>query len=45
MTTDTPVLDAAFKGPVGSFNLDVAFKAPLAGVTALFGASGCGKTT
>tara|TARA_R110002124_G_scaffold63978_2_gene175199 strand:+ start:31687 stop:32799 length:1113 start_codon:yes stop_codon:yes gene_type:complete len=45
MNADTPVLDAAFKGPVGNFNLDVAFKAPLAGVTALFGASGCGKTT
>ncbi len=45
MNADTPVLDAAFKGPVGDFNLDVAFQAPLKGVTALFGASGCGKTT
>ena len=29
----------------GSFGLDVAFDAPTPGVVALFGASGCGKTT
>ena len=45
MNDKEPVLDAAFKGTVGNFALDVAFEAPLAGVTALFGASGCGKTT
>jgi len=45
MTSTAPALSAAFRGQVGSFTLDVAFEAPLAGVTALFGASGCGKTT
>lgn len=45
MTPESSGIDAAFKGAVGDFNLDVAFNAPLSGVTALFGASGCGKTT
>jgi molybdate transport system ATP-binding protein len=50
MTTETinetpSVLDAAFAGRIGGFDLDVGFQAPLSGVTALFGASGCGKTT
>ncbi|NEX21083.1 molybdenum ABC transporter ATP-binding protein [Thiorhodococcus mannitoliphagus] len=38
-------LDIAFKLDRGGFKLDVAFKAPGVGVTALFGRSGCGKTT
>lgn len=36
---------ARFHGQVGGFRLDVAFEAPGTGVTALFGASGSGKTT
>jgi molybdate transport system ATP-binding protein len=40
-----PVLSAAFAGTLGRFSLDVAFEAPLAGVTALVGSSGSGKTT
>jgi molybdate transport system ATP-binding protein len=39
------VLSAAFKGTLGAFDLDARFEAPLGGVTALFGASGSGKTT
>ncbi|WP_182085573.1 molybdenum ABC transporter ATP-binding protein [Aureimonas sp. ME7] len=42
---DDAAISAAFGGRLGSFDLDVAFRAPLAGVTALFGPSGCGKTT
>ncbi|AKR57065.1 Molybdenum transport ATP-binding protein ModC [Devosia sp. H5989] len=38
-------LSAAFTGELGAFRLDVAFDAPLDGVTALFGPSGSGKTT
>ncbi|MCB1488181.1 MAG: molybdenum ABC transporter ATP-binding protein [Bauldia sp.] len=38
-------IDAAFSGPLGAFNLDVAFSAPARGITGLFGPSGCGKTT
>lgn len=38
-------IDAAFKGQLGSFNLDVAFTAPAKGITAVFGQSGCGKTS
>lgn len=38
-------LDIAFRLDRGGFTLDVAFKAPGVGVTALFGRSGCGKTT
>ncbi|WP_293856162.1 molybdenum ABC transporter ATP-binding protein [uncultured Alsobacter sp.] len=36
---------ARFQGDVGGFHLDVDFEAPASGVTALFGASGSGKTT
>src|SRR5690606_3029527 len=36
---------ARFAARLGSFALDVEFTAPGRGVTALFGASGCGKTT
>jgi molybdate transport system ATP-binding protein len=36
---------AQFRGTIGKFALDAGFTAPAKGVTALFGASGCGKTT
>ena len=36
---------ARFAGSVGSFRLEVDFNAPMRGITAIFGASGCGKTT
>ena len=38
-------IDAAFSGTLGAFHLDVAFTAPMRGITGLFGPSGCGKTT
>ena len=38
-------IDAAFTGTVGTFQLDVAFTAPTRGITAVFGQSGCGKTS
>lgn len=38
-------IDATFKGRVGNFGLDVRFTTPERGLTALFGLSGCGKTT
>ena len=38
-------IQARFKGRHGNFRLDVDFSAPATGVTALFGRSGCGKTT
>lgn len=38
-------IDARFRGRFGGFSLDVAFTAPAQGTTALFGHSGCGKTT
>ena len=38
-------IEAAFRGQLGAFRLDVEFAAPLRGITALFGPSGCGKTT
>lgn len=38
-------MEALFRGRFGSFVLDVAFGAPERGITALFGHSGCGKTT
>lgn len=38
-------LDVAFRLARRGFLLDVAFRAPAVGVTALFGRSGCGKTT
>ncbi len=37
-------IDVAFRGKLGPFTLDAAFKAPASGITALFGPSGCGKT-
>lgn len=36
---------AKFKGNVGKFTMDIAFEAPLRGITAVFGPSGSGKTT
>ncbi|MCP5037147.1 MAG: molybdenum ABC transporter ATP-binding protein, partial [Rhodobacteraceae bacterium] len=38
------MMEVDIKGTVGEFNLDVAFSAA-SGVTAIFGRSGCGKTT
>jgi molybdate transport system ATP-binding protein len=42
---DAAAIRVAFRGMVGAFLLDAAFRAPGRGVTALFGPSGCGKTT
>ena len=39
------MLDARFAGRLGSFSLDMAFQIAMRGITALFGRSGCGKTT
>jgi molybdate transport system ATP-binding protein len=39
------VLDLAIKKKLGDFTVDVAFKAQVPGVTALFGRSGAGKTS
>lgn len=36
---------ASFKGQLDQFDLDVSFSLPSRGVSALFGQSGCGKTT
>ncbi len=38
-------ISIALKGHVGAFAIDVGFEAPAKGIIALFGASGCGKTT
>jgi molybdate transport system ATP-binding protein len=38
-------IEAAFRGSLGGFSLDASFSVPATGVTAIFGASGCGKTT
>lgn len=38
-------IEAAFKGDLGSFSLDVRIRCPMHGISALFGPSGCGKTT
>ena len=43
--TGTDVLEARFAGSLGEFDLDVAFRAPMRGITAIFGPSGCGQTT
>jgi len=42
---ETQDIYVAVKGKLGHFELDVAFNAPLQGVSILFGPSGCGKTT
>ena len=39
------VIAARFHGALGSFSLDVEFQVPMRGITAIFGSSGCGKTT
>ena len=41
----TDEIDAAFAGTLGSFRLDIAFRIPGSGITAVFGPSGSGKTT
>ena len=43
MSSD-PII-ANFAGTLGAFSLDIALEAPMRGVTAMFGASGSGKTT
>ena len=45
MSPVTDRIDARFAGSLGGFDLDVAFTAPMTGITALFGPSGSGKTT
>jgi molybdate transport system ATP-binding protein len=45
MMSDAETISARYAGDVGKFSLDVAFEAPMHGLTALFGASGSGKTT
>jgi molybdate transport system ATP-binding protein len=42
---DMTTIDARFRGRYGEFELNVAFSIPAKGITALFGQSGCGKTT
>ena len=39
------MIEAALRLPRAGFTLDVALRLPARGVSALFGASGCGKTT
>lgn len=39
------MIEARFCGQLGHFKLDVNFQTPNKGITALFGVSGCGKTT
>jgi len=39
------MIEARFFGQLGHFKLDVAFQTPTKGITALFGVSGCGKTS
>lgn len=39
------MIEARFCGQLGAFKLDVAFQTPTTGITALFGISGCGKTS
>ena len=43
--SDGATIDVHFRGRLGGFDLDAAFKVPARGVTALFGPSGCGKTS
>lgn len=45
MTAADDTIEAAFRGQVGTFAIDLAFAAPMRGITALFGPSGAGKTT
>ena len=45
MSESSTSIQASFAGTLGRFSLDVAFETPMQGITALFGASGCGKST
>ncbi len=45
MTATGDTISAAYSGSVGAFQIDIAFNAPMHGLTALFGPSGSGKTT
>ena len=45
MTGAQAKIDVGLVGALGAFSLDVAFTAPMLGITGLFGPSGCGKTT
>jgi molybdate transport system ATP-binding protein len=45
MSSRGAAIIARFRGTLGAFALDVAFEAPMRGVTALFGPSGSGKTS
>jgi len=45
VTADAHLLQFAGRGRFGNFTLDAAFTVPARGITAIFGASGCGKTT
>jgi molybdate transport system ATP-binding protein len=45
MSSNQAAIIARFRGTLGAFALDVAFEAPMRGVTALFGPSGSGKTS
>src|SRR3954447_13812066 len=45
MTASAATIDVAYRGMLATFALDVAFTAPMRGITALFGPSGSGKTT
>jgi len=45
MSGTPETIEAAFTGSRGDFSLEVAFEAPMRGITALFGPSGSGKTT
>lgn len=38
-------INAAFRGKLGNFTLDADLSVPASGVTAIFGSSGCGKTS
>ena len=45
MSADPGAIAARYAGTLGGFTLDAAFTVPMQGITALFGASGSGKTT
>ncbi len=45
MTRPSAMIEAAFRGRLGEFSLDLEVRLPGSGVTALFGPSGAGKTT
>lgn len=45
MSAEPDSISARFRGLLPPFALDIAFEAPMRGITALFGPSGSGKTT